>query len=58
MYIVQAISVAADIFPRSLAAPLVSILLFDVEPQDNLTWSCMATLCELGESPTTIYMYL
>ena len=27
---------------------MVSILLQNMEPVDNLTWSCMATLSELG----------
>ena len=40
---------AAGLFPVSLAAPLVSIVLYDSDPLDNLTWSATATLCELGE---------
>jgi rapamycin-insensitive companion of mTOR len=32
----------------SLAAPLVSIVLYDSDPLDNLTWSAIATLCELA----------
>ena len=40
---------ASQQFPRSLVAPLVSILLHESEPPENLTWSCMATLSELGK---------
>lgn len=45
---VQVISAAPSIFPTSLAAPLVSIVLYESDPLDNLTWSAIATLCELG----------
>ena len=48
--LLQAITVASQQFPRSLVSPLVSILLHDSEPPENLTWSSMATLSELGES--------
>lgn len=45
----QAVTIGSQQFPRSLIAPLVSILLHESEPPENLTWSCMATLSELGE---------
>ena len=35
-------------FPHSFIAPLVSIVLFNSEPIDNLTWSALATLAEVG----------
>ena len=35
--------------PRTLIAPLVSIVVSDMEPTDNLIWSSLATLCEIGE---------
>lgn len=47
-FVRQALVLCPQIFPRSLISPLVSILMSTSEPQDNLTWSCMATLCELG----------
>ena len=42
-------TVASQQIPRSLVAPLVSILLHESEPPENLTWSSMATLSELGK---------
>jgi hypothetical protein len=47
-FVRQVISTAPNLFPVSLAAPLVSIVLYDSDPLDNLTWSAIATLCELG----------
>ena len=44
----QALTLSPQSFPASLVAPMVSILLQNMEPVDNLTWSCMATLSELG----------
>jgi len=44
----QALSLSPQNFPASMVAPMVSILLQDSEPVDNLTWSCMATLSELA----------
>ncbi len=37
-------------FPCCLLTPLVSIVMYDAEQQDNLTWASIATLCELGEA--------
>ena len=48
-FVRQAMSLCPKNIPRSLVSPLVSILMSSNEPQDNLTWSCMATLCELGK---------
>ncbi len=50
-FVRQAMCLCPQAIPRSLVTPLVSILMSSTEPQDNLTWSCMATLCELGEEP-------
>lgn len=52
----QVVSTAPSLFPTSLAAPLVSIVLYDSEPLDNLTWSAIATLCELGRFLPVFYL--
>ncbi|CAI8004136.1 hypothetical protein GBAR_LOCUS3838, partial [Geodia barretti] len=48
IFVRHVISTAPNLFPVSLAAPLVSIVLYDCDPLDNFTWSAIATLCELG----------
>ncbi len=53
-FVRQALSLSPLDVPRSLVAPLVAILVSGAEPQDNLTWTCMATLCELGQSLYTV----
>ena len=45
----QGLSVSPLDFPLCLISPIVSIVMHDTEPRDNLTWASMATLCELGE---------
>lgn len=46
-FIRQALAVMPDEFPCTLVAPLVAIVTSDVEPADNLMWSCVGTLSEL-----------
>ncbi|KAL5486702.1 hypothetical protein EMCRGX_G019218 [Ephydatia muelleri] len=46
-FIRQALAVLPDEFPCTLVAPLVAIVTSDVEPADNLMWSCVGTLSEL-----------
>ena len=53
--VMQAVTVSSQQIPRSLIAPLVSILLHESEPPENLTWSSMATLSELGKLGRGIY---
>lgn len=57
-FVRQAMSLCPNAIPHSLVAPLVSIVMSTVEPQDNLTWSCMATLCELGERNDVLVQHL
>lgn len=46
-FVRQALALSPHNCPKSLVTPLVAIVLSSSEPQDNLTWTCMATLCEM-----------
>ena len=58
-FVVQVLMVCPNKFPHSFIAPLVSIVLFNSEPIDNLTWSALATLAEVGMRPpyTDTFIY-
>jgi rapamycin-insensitive companion of mTOR len=47
-FVRQVLMVCPNLMPHSLIAPLVSVVMSQKEPIDNLTWAALATLSEIA----------